>query len=70
MEDFNLSTSQIIDVIYKKPEFVVRLLQNSGYSIDLNTATLQKINELTFKALANNDIVFANGLLDIIKNTN
>jgi hypothetical protein len=69
METLELNTLEIIDVIYKKPEVVVRLLQNSGYSIDLDTATLKKINEFTFDALANNNLVFAYDLYDVIQNT-
>jgi hypothetical protein len=69
MEEFELSTSKIIDIIYKKPEVVVRLLQSSGYSIDMDKATLQQINELTFKALMNNDFVFADDLINVIENT-
>lgn len=68
MEKFDPNISQIVNFIFKKPEVVVRILQNSGYSIDMETATLQQIDKLTFEALQKKDEKFAYNLADAIIN--
>jgi hypothetical protein len=68
MENFNPKISEIVDFIFKKPEVVVKILQKSGYSIDMKTATLQQIDRMTFDALAKKDEKFAYDLADAIVN--
>jgi hypothetical protein len=68
MENGNENISKIVDFIFKKPEVVVKILQKSGYSIDMKTATLQQIDKMTFDALANKDEKFAYDLADAIIN--
>jgi hypothetical protein len=68
MENFNPKISEIVDFTFKKPEVVVKILQNSGYSIDMKTATLQEIDRMTFNALAKKDEKFAFDLADAIIN--
>ena len=68
MENFDPKIAEIVNFIYEKPEVVVRILQNSGYSIDMKTATLQQIDRMTFDALAKKDEKFAYDLADAIIN--
>lgn len=68
MEKFDPNLSQIVNFIFKKPEVVVRILQNSGYPIDMETATLQQVDRLTFEALQKKDKKFAYNLADAIAN--
>ena len=68
MEKFDPNISKIVNFIFKKPEVVVRLLQNSGYSIDMDTATIQQIDKLVFEALQKKDEKFAYNLADAIVN--
>jgi hypothetical protein len=68
MENFDPKISEVVNFIFEKPEVVVKILQNSGYSIDMKTATLQQIDKLTFEALANQDEKFAYDLADAIIN--
>jgi hypothetical protein len=68
MKKFDQNISEIVDFIFKKPEVVVRILQSSGYSIDMKTATLQQIDRLTFEALEKKDERFAYNLADAIIN--
>lgn len=52
---------KINDFIYEKPDVVVILLQQSGYNIELKTATLPQITKLVYTALyINKDEDFAN----------
>lgn len=51
MEKLNPAEQKIADFIYEKPEIVVKLLEKYGYDISIDTATISKINELTFKAI-------------------
>lgn len=52
---------KINDFIYEKPDVVVILLQQSGYNIELKTATLPQITKLVYTALyINEDEDFAN----------
>jgi hypothetical protein len=51
MNNFDVATLKVADFIYKKPEVVVSILQESGYDISIDTATLRQLNELTFNAL-------------------
>jgi len=68
MEYFNSNIPEIIDFIFKKPEVVLEILQKNNYPIELETATLQLIDELTFNALENRDEAFAYALASAIKN--
>ena len=68
MENFDPKISEVVNFIFEKPEVVVSILQKSGYSIDMKTATLQQIDKLTFEALANQDEKFAYDLADAIIN--
>lgn len=68
MENFDPKISKIVDFIYEKPEVVVKILQKSGYSIDMKTATLQQIDRMTFDALAKKDEKFSYDLADAITN--
>lgn len=64
----NPNSNKIADFIYEKPEVMVILLKKYGYDIDVKTATLQKINEYTFKELYSGDIKFAQDLDNTIAN--
>jgi len=68
MENFDPKIAEVVNFIFEKPEVVVRILQNSGYSIDMKTATLQQIDRMTFDALAKKDEKFAYDLADAIIN--
>jgi hypothetical protein len=68
MKSLNPDISKIVNFIYDKPEVVVRILQKSGYSINIKTATLQQIDKLTFEALANKDEQFNSDLSEAIAN--
>jgi hypothetical protein len=68
MENFEPKTSEVVNFIFNKPEIVVKILQKSGYSIDMKTATIQQIDKMTFEALANKDEKFAFDLADAIIN--
>lgn len=69
MEKLTPINQKITDFIYDKPDVVVVLLQQSGYNIDLKTATLQQINKLVYGALyVNKDEVFAKLLDNAIAN--
>ena len=62
-------TKDIIDFVYDKPQLVVPLLQKYGYSIEMKTASLQQIYELTFRALSiDQNTAFAQDLDDLIQN--
>ena len=55
--------------IFEQPEVVVVILQQYGYDIDLQTATLSQINDLVFKAIYTDDNVdFAKSLDNAITN--
>ena len=58
MNNQDVAIKKIADFIYKKPEVVVAILKESGYDISVDTATLQQINDLTFKALFNQEEPF------------
>jgi hypothetical protein len=63
MEKLGTVEQKLADFIYEKPEVVVKLLQKYGYNISVDTATLSKINELTFKAIiVDSNIDFANDM--------
>lgn len=69
MEKLTPINQKITDFIYDKPDVVVVLLQQSGYNIDLNSATLQQINKLVYGALyVNQDEGFAKSLENAIAN--
>lgn len=51
MKKLNLSEKIISDFIYKHPDVVVVVLNENGYPIDMETATLSQITDLTFKAI-------------------
>jgi 2,3-bisphosphoglycerate-independent phosphoglycerate mutase len=68
MEKANQNIQEIVDFIFAKPEVVVKLLQEAGYEIEMNTATFQQIDKLTFEALEKKDEKFAYSLADAIIN--
>lgn len=69
MEQIEKINKQITDFIYDSPDVVVLLLQQSGYSIDMKTATLYKINDLVWKALyIDENMKFAENLDSAIAN--
>lgn len=69
MENLTPINQKITDFIYDKPDVVVVLLQQSGYNIDLKSATLQQINKLVYGALyVNQDEGFAKSLENAIAN--
>jgi hypothetical protein len=68
MENFDPKIAEVVNFTFEKPEVVVRILQKSGYPIDMKTATLQEIDRLTFQALNNQDEKFAYDLADAIIN--
>lgn len=69
MNDITAVDKQINDFIYEKPDVVVVLLQQSGYNIELKTATLPKITKLVYTALyINKDKTFAESLDNAISN--
>jgi hypothetical protein len=60
---------KLSDFIFEQPEVVVVILQQYGYDIDMQTATLSQINELVFKALyTDNNVDFAKSLDNAIVN--
>lgn len=60
---------KLSDFIFEQPDVAVVLLQQYGYDIDLQTATLSQINDLVFKALYQDDnIAFAQALDNAIAN--
>jgi hypothetical protein len=58
MNNQEVAIKKVADFIYKKPEVVVAILQESGYDISVDKATLRQINELTFTALSNQEEPF------------
>lgn len=69
MNQVDNQTKEIIDFIYSKPQLVVYLLQNYGYNIEMETANLQQIYYLTFKALdEDSNVKFAEDLQSLIVN--
>lgn len=60
---------RLSDFIFEQPDVVVVILQQYGYNIDMQTATLNQINELVFKALYDdNNVDFAKALDSAIAN--
>jgi hypothetical protein len=60
MEKLTESEQKIAEFIYYYPDVVVKILNDHGYDIDMATATLPKINELTYKAIIiDNNVEFA-----------
>lgn len=51
MENTTAIDKKINDFIYEKPDVAVVILQEFGYDIDLQTATLQEITKLVYSAL-------------------
>jgi hypothetical protein len=51
MENTTAIDKKINDFIYEKPDVAVVILQQFGYDIDLQTATLQEITKLVYNAL-------------------
>lgn len=69
MEKLTTTEQKIADFIYDYPEVVVKVLKANGYNISVDTATLPKINELTYRAIfVDNNIDFANSLDNAIAN--
>jgi hypothetical protein len=61
----SVAQKKITDFIYQKPEVVVAILQESGYDISVDTATLRQINELTFNALFNQEEPFTSKFITV-----
>jgi hypothetical protein len=69
MEETTAIDKKINDFIYEKPDVAVVLLQQFGYDIDLQTATLPQITKLVYTALyINENQDFANALESAIVN--
>ena len=69
MEKLTTAEQKIADFIYDYPEVVVKVLNNHGYNISMDTATLPEINELTYKALIiDNNAEFADSFDNAIAN--
>jgi hypothetical protein len=68
MEENKAIAKKINDFIYQQPDVVVVLLQQSGYNIDLKTATLPQIIKLTYTAIYNDDKSFIESLGTAIAN--
>ena len=69
MEKPTAIDKKINDFIYDKPDVVVVILQQYGYDIDLQTATLPQITKLVYTALyINQDESFARALDNSIAN--
>ena len=62
MEKLSPNVQKISDFIYQKPEIVAMLLNQHGYNINIDKATLQQINQNTFEALYSGDMEFAQSL--------
>lgn len=69
MDNTNLIDKKINDFIYDYPDVAVVILQQFGYDIDLQTATLPQITKLVYSALyINEDKEFAQALDNAIVN--
>jgi hypothetical protein len=69
MEKTTAIDKKINDFIYNKPDVVVVILQQFGYNINLQTATLPQITKLVYNALyLNQDEPFAQALENAINN--
>jgi hypothetical protein len=68
MEENKAIAKKINDFIYQQPDVVVVILQQSGYNIDLKTATLPEIIKLTYTAIYNDDRHFIETLGNAIAN--
>ena len=68
MEKLSPNVQKISDFIYKKPEIVAMLLNQHGYDINIDKATLQQINQNTFEALYSGNMEFAQSLDEAIEN--
>lgn len=69
MEKTTAIDKKINDFIYEKPDVAVVILQQFGYDIDLQTATLTQITKLVYSALyISQDEAFAQALDNAITN--
>jgi gas vesicle protein len=69
MENVTTIDKKINDFIYDKPDVAVVILQQFGYDINLQTATLPQITKLVYTALyINEDELFAQALERAILN--
>ena len=69
MENTTAIDKKINDFIYEKPDVAVVILQQFGYDIDLQTATLQEITKLVYNALyISQNEAFAQALDNAIAN--
>lgn len=69
MENTTAIDKKINDFIYDKPDVAVVILQQFGYDINLQTATLPQITKLVYTALyINQDKPFAQALDNAISN--
>lgn len=69
MENITAIDKKINDFIYEKPDVAVVILQQFGYDIKLQTATLPQITKLVYSALyINEDEAFAQALDNAMQN--
>ena len=68
MEKLSPDLQKISNFIYQKPEVVAMLLNEHGYTINIDKATLQQINQYTFEALYSGDMAFAQSFDEAIEN--
>jgi hypothetical protein len=69
MQDITAVDKKINDFIYEKPDVAVVILQQFGYDIELQTATLPQITKLVYTALyINEDRPFAESFFNAISN--
>jgi hypothetical protein len=69
MENITEIDKKINDFIYEKPDVAVVILQQFGYDIKLQTATLPQITKLVYSALyINQDEAFAQALDNAMQN--
>ena len=69
MQNITAIDKKINDFIYDKPDVVVVILQQYGYDIDLQTATLPQITKLVYTALyISKDEPFAQALENAMAN--
>jgi hypothetical protein len=68
MEKLSPNVQKISDFIYQRPEVVAMLLNEHGYTINIDKATLRQINQYTFEALYSADMAFAQSLDEAIAN--
>jgi hypothetical protein len=68
MEQNQAIANKINDFIYQQPEVVVVILQQFGYDININTATLSQITSLVYSAIYYQDTPFIEALENAMAN--